>query len=195
MNYDSVKYFMNEKREQQKYDNYVVKYKDSWIEVQKSLGWLNIGQGVIFTSGLIVNLIFSAMDCFSGTMTAGDFVMLQALFLQIATPLNMLGTMFKEIDDSLVHFEEIKKVLNTKSKYEILYELNRIVEKPNANDYQFKDGRVEFRNIDFSFKPQKKQTKYLFKNLSMVIEAHKHTALVGPSGFGKTTIFNIIVIR
>ncbi len=120
VNYDSVKYFMNEKREQQKYDNYVVQYKDSWIEVQKTLGSLNNGQNAIFTSGLVVNLIFSALDCYAGVMTPGDFVMLQALFLQIATPLNMLGTMFKEIDDSLVHFEEIKKILNTKSKYVLL---------------------------------------------------------------------------
>ncbi len=117
MNYDSVKYFMNEKHEQQKYDKFVVKYKDAWLKVQKSLGRLNNGQSLIFTTGLVANLIFSALDCFGGGMTPGDFVMLQALFLQISSPLNMLGTMFKEIDDSQVHFEDIRKLLLTEPKY------------------------------------------------------------------------------
>lgn len=110
-NYDSVKYFMNEKREQMKYDMYVLKYKEAWEDVQKSLGKLNNGQHFIFNAGLVANLIFCAIDCFNGVMTPGDFVMLQALFLQISSPLNLLGTMMKEIDDSLVNFEEIKKIL------------------------------------------------------------------------------------
>jgi len=184
MNYDSVKYFMNEKREAMKYDNFTEKYGQCWKEVQKTLGWLNVGQTVIFTSGLVVNLIFSAYDCYAGKMTPGDFVMLQALFLQIATPLNMLGNMFREIDDSLVHFEEIKKVLNTKPK---------VFEKKNAKDYIYQGGKIEFKNVYFTYKPNKADPEYLLNGLTMTIEPRKNTALVGPSGFGKTTIFNLIV--
>ncbi len=67
------------------------------------------------------------------------------------------------------------------------------MEKPNAKELAFKGGRLEFRNVYFSFKPTKPPVKYLLSDLSMVIEAHKQTALVGPSGFGKSTIFNMIV--
>jgi ATP-binding cassette subfamily B protein len=175
---------MNEKREQIKYDDYSLKYGDSWREVQKTLGILNAGQTAIFTSGLIVNLIFSALDCYAGVMTPGDFVMLQALFLQIATPLNLLGTMFREVDDSFVQFEDIKKILNTKP---------RVFDKEDAKDFEFKEGKIEFKNVSFSFSPEKKESVYLLKDLSMTIEPHKQTAIVGSSGFGKTTILNLIV--
>lgn len=184
MNYDSVKYFMNEKREQMKYDDYSVKYGISWSEVQRTLGILNASQTGIFTVGLVVNLIFSAMDCYAGVMTPGDFVMLQALFLQIASPLNLLGTMFKEIDDSLVQFEDIKKILNTQPK---------VFDKEDAKDFDFKDGKIEFKNVSFSFEPEKKDPEYLLKDLNMIIEPHKQTAIVGPSGFGKSTILSLIV--
>lgn len=183
-NYDAVKYFMNEKREQVKYDGHVAKYGKSWREVQRTLGILNAGQTTIFTAGLVANLIFSAIDCFAGIMTPGDFVMLQALFLQISNPLNMLGTMFKEVDDSLVQFEDIKKILSTHPK---------VFDKKDAKDFAFKEGQIEFKNVDFSFAPEKKHPNYLLKNLDMVIDAHKYTAIVGPSGFGKSTIFSLIV--
>eukprot|EP00826_Nyctotherus_ovalis_P016403 TRINITY_DN14745_c0_g3_i1.p4 TRINITY_DN14745_c0_g3~~TRINITY_DN14745_c0_g3_i1.p4 ORF type:complete len:181 (-),score=52.38 TRINITY_DN14745_c0_g3_i1:663-1205(-) len=175
---------MNEKREQVKYDAYAIKYGDSWREVQRTLGVLNAGQTTIFTTGLVANLIFSAVDCFAGVMTPGDFVMLQALFLQISNPLGMLGTMFKEVDDSLVQFEDIKQILNI---------LPKVFDKKDAKDFTFKEGQIEFKNVDFSFSPEKAHPKHLLKNLNMVIDAHKHTAIVGPSGFGKSTIFSLIV--
>ena len=185
MNYDSVKYFMNEKREQIKYDDYSLQYGNSWREVQKTLGVLNAGQTAIFTLGLITNLVFSALDCYAGVMTPGDFVMLQALFLQIATPLNFLGTMFKEVDDSLVHFEDIKKILNKKPK---------VFDKEDAKNFEFKEGKIEFKNVFFSFTPEKNDTAHLLKDLNMTIEPYKQTAIVGPSGFGKSTILSLIVI-
>lgn len=184
-NYDIVKYFMGEKRQQKKYDEYTVKYGKCWKKVQKTLGNLNVGQGAIFTTGLIINLIFAALDCSTGILTPGDFVMLQALFLQLATPLNLLGTMFRELDDSLVHFEEIKKILNTNPK---------VHDKKDAKDFTFKEGKIEFKDISFSFQPERGSSEYLLKDLNMTIQPHKQTAIVGKSGFGKTTILSLIVV-
>jgi ABC-type transport system involved in Fe-S cluster assembly fused permease/ATPase subunit len=153
---------------------------------------LNIGQNIIFTIGSSVNLMMAAYDVSNGRLTPGDFVMIQAFFLQLAGPLFNMGTLFREIDQSQVDVEDL---------YFMLHHKSAVQEKENAIDYNFEKGRVVLNNV--SFKHLKNSDKddgqmihrndYLFKDLSLVIEPGTTNAIVGQSGFGKTTIFNLIV--
>ena len=129
MNFEAIKFFMNEKSEQTRYDGFLKRYKEAAMKVQTSLANINNVQSVIYTFGLALNLMFSACDCFAGVFTPGDFVFLQALFLQVflnyslffhfnklAGPLFFMGTILRELDESQVHFEELAKIYNIETK-------------------------------------------------------------------------------
>jgi ABC-type transport system involved in Fe-S cluster assembly fused permease/ATPase subunit len=100
MNYETVKAFNNEKLEISRYKALLNKLKGSAIEVQSTLARLNMGQTAIYTAGLTINLVMAAWDVSTGRLTPGDFVMIQALFMQLAGPLFNMGTLFREIDQS-----------------------------------------------------------------------------------------------
>ncbi len=100
MNYETVKTFNNEKLELSRYETLLNKLKHSAIVVQETLSRLNIGQTIIFMSGMAVNLTLAAFDVYNGRFTPGDFVMIQGFFMQLAPSLFNLGTLFREIDQS-----------------------------------------------------------------------------------------------
>ncbi len=100
MNYETVKVFNNENLEISRYDRLLDKIKQSAIFIQQTLGRLNVGQSFIFSCGLTLNLFMAAFDVSHGILTPGDFVMIQALFMQLAAPLNQMGMLFRQIDQS-----------------------------------------------------------------------------------------------
>lgn len=202
MNYETVKAFNNEKLELSRYKTLLEKLKESALKVQTSLSRLNIGQTLIFSTGLTINLILAAWDVSTGRLTPGDFVMIQALFMQLSGPLFNMGTLFREIDQSQVDVEDL---------FFMLKQQPLITEKENAVDFQYKGGAIELRDVAFKHLltqaanakvPKKegnidemKRNEYLFKNFSLSIKPGTSNAIVGHSGFGKTTMINMIVSR
>ncbi|CDW83458.1 metal abc transporter permease [Stylonychia lemnae] len=188
MNYDTVKNFNREERELRIYETLLDKLRKSAEQVQITLGRLNISQSVIFSIGMTINLLMAVQDVSLGVFTPGDFVMLQTLFIQLAGPLFNMGTLFREIDQSQVDVEDLYVMLKQESK---------IKEKIDAQDYQFKQGQIQLQGV--SFKHMKGdnnefngQEKYLFKDLTLDIQPGTTNAIVGQSGFGKTTMLNLI---
>mmetsp|Transcript_6179 Transcript_6179/g.10489 ORF Transcript_6179/g.10489 Transcript_6179/m.10489 type:complete len:358 (-) Transcript_6179:217-1290(-) len=170
--------------------------------VQRSLSNLNIGQQGIFNFGLTINLMMAAFDVYTGKMTPGDFVMLQALFMQLAGPLFNMGTLFRQLDETSVDVEELFHMLKQKPI---------VKEKEDAKEFEYKEGNLKIENLSFKHyilddqmkapKPAKDgnaepefnfQEKMLLKDFSLDIKPGTTNAIVGSSGFGKTTLFNLL---
>eukprot|EP00355_Strombidium_rassoulzadegani_P003838 CAMPEP_0168625766 /NCGR_PEP_ID=MMETSP0449_2-20121227/10221_1 /TAXON_ID=1082188 /ORGANISM="Strombidium rassoulzadegani, Strain ras09" /LENGTH=387 /DNA_ID=CAMNT_0008667611 /DNA_START=14 /DNA_END=1177 /DNA_ORIENTATION=+ len=202
MNYETVKSFSNERLEINRYEGILADLQRQARVVQQSLSQLNIGQSVIFSAGLTMNLFLSAYDVSTGAMTAGDFVMIQALFMQLAGPLFNMGTFFREIDQSSVDVEDL---------FHMLKQQPVVREKPDARPFQFKKGEIVFENLGFkhyiyndqghpladkgkvAVAPEKMlEEKQLFQNFDLSIAPGTTNAIVGQSGFGKTTLMNLL---
>lgn len=108
--------------------------------VQRSLSALNIGQQAIFNLGLTLNLALAACDVYSGKMTPGDFVLVQSLFMQLAGPLFNLGTFFRQLEETSVDVEDLYHNINAKPI---------VTEKPNAKDFEYKEGKIKFEGLSF----------------------------------------------
>ena len=139
-NYETVKAFNNETLEQTRYKKIVSKLKNASVIVQQSLTQLNVGQDIIFNTGTTINLLLAAYGVSSGRITPGDFVMIQALFLQLAGPLHNVGVLFREIDQSTIDIEDLYKLLNSTPN---------VIEKPDSTDFEFKEGKIKFENLKF----------------------------------------------
>ena len=118
MNYDTVKTFNNEKLEAERYESILKDLQTQANLVQRSLAELNVGQNVIFSTGLTINLMMAAYGVSTGTMTPGDFVMIQALFMQMAGPLFNMGMFFREVDQSSVDVEDLFHMLKQRVRKE-----------------------------------------------------------------------------
>ena len=140
MNYETVKAFNNEKLERNRYQELLDNLKKCAVAVQKSLSELNTGQAVIYTTGLTVNLMMAAHGVSNGTMSPGDFILLQAYFLQLAGPLFNMGTFFRSVEQSKVDVEDLFDMLQREPK---------VTESPDAVDFVFKNGNIEFKGIGF----------------------------------------------
>lgn len=188
MNFDTVKYFNNEKLEYNRYQKIHQEIYKMAMKVQYSLANLNNGQQILFSLGMTVNLLLACSDIYAGNLTPGDFVMIQALFMQIAQPLHFMGTIFRNLDESQVNVEDLFLILKMQKA---------IIEKVDAVPYKYINGDIEFKNVQYSYvKDENKAgdvvTETLFKNINFKLKGGKSNAIVGPSGFGKTTIFNMI---
>ena len=182
-NYEAVKFFQQENNEQIKYNSLIEIYRKVAKNVAYSLSQINFWQNLIFTTGLCMNLLMSGIDCIHGILTPGDFVMLQALFMQVGGPLNNMGTMFREVDEAHMYLEEILKVMSVKPK---------VCDSPTAQDLCFRGGGIQFRDVSFAYGSSAQGGEDIFKGVNFEIKAGQQVALVGKSGFGKTTIFNMI---
>lgn len=188
MNYDTVKYFGNEKLEYDRYHKIQQEIFKVAMKVQYSLANLNGGQQVLFALGMTVNLMLACGDIYAGVLTPGDFVMIQALFMQIAQPLHFMGTIFRGIEESQVNVEDLFLILKMQKA---------VIEKPDCKDFEFKKGDIEFRDVKYSYvksenKDGSEVRETLFKGINFKLKGGCTNAIVGPSGFGKTTIFNLI---
>lgn len=136
---------------------------------------------------MTVNLLLAVGDISAGLLTPGDFVMIQALFMQIAQPLHFMGTIFRNLDESQVNVEDLFMIMRMK---------NAIIEKPDAKPLQLSKGDINFDNVQYSYTKEEKDGKNiketLFKNISFTLKGGQTNAIVGPSGFGKSTMFNMI---
>jgi len=180
INYEAVKYFNNEKYEVSRYDDALKAYEKASIKVTTSLTFLNSGQNVIFSSALAVMMYLAADGVTSGSLTVGDLVMVNQLVFQLSVPLNFLGSVYRELRQSLLDMETLFN----------LQKVNIAVKEPaNAKALQLtKGGEIRFENVTFGYHPDRP----ILRNLNLTIPAGKKVAIVGPSGCGKSTVLRLL---
>ncbi|KAJ9126554.1 Iron-sulfur clusters transporter atm1, mitochondrial [Naganishia onofrii] len=179
INYEAVKHFNNEKYEIKQFDDTLKTYEKASVKIATSLALLNSGQNMIFSSALTMMMLLAAQGVIKGTMTVGDLVMVNQLVFQLSLPLNFLGTVYRELRQSLIDMEVMFNLQGAKAS---------ISDKPTSKPLQLKGGEIKFENVNFGYHPDRP----IFKDLSFTIPAGKKVAIVGPSGCGKSTVFRLL---
>ncbi|MBS0470999.1 MAG: ABC transporter ATP-binding protein/permease [Proteobacteria bacterium] len=179
LNYETVKYFNNEAHETRRFDISMEKYSRASIQAQISLALLNTGQAAIMAVGLGVVLWLGAADVKAGLITIGVFTAANGILIQLYQPLNLLGTVYREITQAMVDMDAM---------FRLLYQPREVTDKPDAKDLIVSGGEIRFDNVVFSYEP----ARTVLKGVSFTVPAGKTVAVVGPSGAGKSTISRIL---
>ncbi|KAI0446873.1 transporter ATM1 precursor [Xylaria telfairii] len=180
INFEAVKYFNNEKFEVARYDKALRDYEKSSIKVATSLALLNSGQNIIFSSALTGMMYLGANGVASGSLTVGDLVMINQLVFQLSVPLNFLGTVYRELRQSLLDMETLFNLQKVNVS---------IKEAPDAKPLLLpQGGQIKFENVTFGYIKERP----ILRDLSLTIPAGKKVAIVGPSGCGKSTILRLL---
>jgi len=179
LNFETVKYFSNEAHETKRFDDALTIYEDAATKSGVSLSLLNIGQGAIIAVGLTAVMLMAAQGVVNGTMTVGDFVLVNAYLIQLYLPLNFLGFVYREIKQSLVDMEQM---------FGILDEAPDIADRPDAQPISVSGGAISFKDVRFAYDARRE----VLKGVSFEVPPGKTVAIVGPSGSGKSTISRLL---
>ncbi|WP_441277011.1 ABCB family ABC transporter ATP-binding protein/permease [Tardiphaga sp. 172_B4_N1_3] len=179
LNYETVKYFSAETREAERYDKTVERFERASVKTYTSLAVLNTGQAIIFTLGLTSTMLMCAVGVRNGTHTVGDFVMINAMMIQLYQPLNFMGMVYREIKQAIIDIEKMFGVLNRNPE---------VKDISGAKPLLVTSGAVRFDDVRFAYDPERP----ILKGLSFEVPAGKTVAIVGPSGAGKSTISRLL---
>lgn len=181
INFEAVKHFNNENYLAGKYHNSLMKYRDSQVKIAQSLAFLNAGQNFIFTSALSAMMYMGCTGVIGGDLTVGDLVLINQLVFQLSVPLNFLGSVYRELKQSLIDMEALFNLRNNKIK---IHNNDKPLMLPeNAGPFE-----IKFENVTFGYDTRRK----ILRNASFTIPAGVKTAIVGPSGSGKSTILKLV---
>jgi ATP-binding cassette, subfamily B, heavy metal transporter len=179
LNYETVKYFVAEEREARRYDRSMARYEDASIKAYTSLAVLNGGQAVLFTLGLAGAMVMCAYDVKAGKQTVGDFVMINAMMIQLYQPLNFMGMVYREIKQAIIDIENMFAILTLKPEIE---------DRPGAPHLAVTRGHIRFEDVTFAYDPDRQ----ILNGISFDVPAGRTVAVVGPSGAGKSTISRLL---
>jgi len=179
LNFETVKYFGAERREAERYDRAMAGYEDAAVKTATSLSLLNAGQAAIITVGLVWVMALAAMGVRDGTLTLGDFVMVNAFVIQITLPLGFLGTVYREIRQALVDMREM---------FDLLEKPAEVVDRPGAEPLRVSEGRVAFEGVHFGYDPE----RVILTDVDLEIPGGATVAVVGPTGSGKSTLTRLM---
>lgn len=179
LNYETVKYFSAEQRELARYDRSMARYETASVSAYTSLAILNAGQAIIFTGGLTATMVLCAYGIAAGTKTVGDFVMINAMMIQLYQPLNVMGMIYREIKQAVTDIEMMFSILGREPE---------IADVPGAKPLQVPAGAIRFENVVFSYEPERP----ILKGISFDVPAGRTVAVVGPSGAGKSTLSRLL---
>ena len=179
LNYETVKYFGNEEHEARRFDESRQPYEEAAVQRKTSLSLLNIGQGAIIAIGLTGITIKAGYEVAAGTMTIGDFVLVNTYLIQLYIPLNFLGFVYREIKQSLTDMEAM---------FELTDIYPEIEDKPGAKPLDVRDGEIKFDNVRFGYDARRN----ILDNVSFDVPPGQTVAIVGASGAGKSTVSRIL---
>ena len=179
INFETVKYFGNEAHEARRYDHTLEQWEDAAVASQVSMSALNFGQGAIIALGVTAVMIFATDQVIDGRMSLGDFVMVNALMLQLFIPLNFLGIVYRSIRYSLADMDRLLRILEKTPE---------IQDRPDACDLKSGRAAVQFEDVRFGYNPN----RAILHGVGFEIPAGRKLAIVGPSGSGKSTVARLL---
>ncbi|MFQ3183101.1 MAG: ABC-type transport system involved in Fe-S cluster assembly fused permease/ATPase subunit [Alteromonas macleodii] len=179
LNFETVKYFGAEEREAHRYDGAMEQYVAAALKTSYSLAFLNFGQSVLITGGLVGIMVMAAVGVQNGTLTVGDFVMVNAYMIQITMPLNFLGTVYREIRQALIDMGDMFTLLGQPAE---------VYDKYDAKVLKVQGGEVVFDGVFFGYDA----ARPILKGVDLPVPAGQTVAIVGSSGSGKSTIGRLL---
>ena len=179
LNYETVKYFGNEEFEARRYDENLTGYESAAVKQEASLGFLNIGQSLIIAAAVTALMYFAAQGVVADKFTLGDLVLVNGLLIQLYIPLNFLGTVYREIKQSLLDMDKM---------FRLLSENREVEDRPGAPELSAGPATVEFRGVDFHYE----RARQILHGVSFTIPAGNRVAVVGHSGSGKSTLARLL---
>ena len=179
LNYETVKYFGNEEHESRRFDQALRSYETAAVKSKVSLSLLNVGQGAVISAGMTILMIMAGFGVQDGTMTLGDFVLVNSYLIQLFLPLNFLGFVYREIKQSLTDMDEMFGLLERETE---------IDDKSDAPELSITGGEVIFENVSFYYEAK----RLILNDVSLAVKPGQTVAIVGPSGAGKSTISRLL---
>lgn len=179
INYETVKYFNNEKLELAHYDDTLGKWEDVAVKSQTSMSLLNFGQSSIIAIGVTIIMFLAANSVVNGTMSIGDLVMVNAFMLQLFLPLGSLGIVYRQVKYTLADMDMVFRLLETPQE---------VRDAPNATELQVTQGEIRFEHVDFGYQAERQ----ILRGVSFSVPAGTKLAVVGHSGAGKSTLSRLI---